>query len=452
MCFKLRGMEHHKRHRELPEVHSDSAFRATPLFVVESSTDGPESPSSIARAPSRLHVSTPADVLAYIECTLGFAPRNSLTVVAFDDNKMSTVVRCDLPDALQQMSQCDTPESVTFMDFGMTEPQELHFIKVGRHIAELMAREPSKSSCLLIYTADEVTVSDQHALAVMGTANAVIAAQFGVQGIPVQQAWLIHHNMLWHLRCTATTECVTQGDTIDDPKSTGIYQALNPSRRVATPSQDKPRRLVFPPDTTVSSPRERDTEGLLSRRPQLALNWLTLWDKQLTQGPTMLHSDEVAQLLEAVGHPPIREALVATACFDLSTAIRGSVGLRLFPAQVAALAEVYGNMSDGATVTDALQGRSKRAPNWQRIAQLERLCHQLLPLSDATSGGVIAGIIVWIEWVRGRGSLAMNYVRQAREHFPAEAFLVMLEQLLEQGTVANWATRTDSAWSPQHAA
>lgn len=450
--FQAKNMEHHKRHHELSEAHPDLFPRATPLFVVPSTADSPASPEDATRGSERLYISTPADVLAYIECTLGFEPRNSLAVVAFAEHRMSTVVRCDLPETLQQMSRCDTPESVTFMDFGMTESQELQFIKVGRQIGELMAREPSTSSCLLVYIADEVTVSDQHALAVMGTANAVIAAQFGLQGIPVQESWLMHHNMLWHLRCAATTECIVQGDTVEDPKSTGIYQALDPHRSAAVPPHRGPRRLVFPPTSAVSSSRELDTKGLLSNRPQVVLNWLMLWNKKLSEGPTMLHSDEVAQLLEAVEHPPVRDALVATACFDLPTAIRGLVGLRQFPAQLAALAKVYGNMSDGATVKDGLKGQSKRIPDWQRIAQLERLCHQLLPLSDGMSGGALAGVLVWIEWVRGRGSLALDYVRQAREHFPADAFLVTLEEFLGQGSVAPWATRVDSAWSPQHAA
>src|SRR5690625_4188879 len=86
--------------------------------------------------------------------------------------------------------------------------------------------------CLLLYSSDYVTLSDQHALAVVGTANAVISAQFGLQRVPVQESWLIHHNLLWHLRCAATTECIVQGDAIDDPRATRIFQALDPHGRV----------------------------------------------------------------------------------------------------------------------------------------------------------------------------------------------------------------------------
>jgi hypothetical protein len=444
-------MKHHNQHSSNSETDPDLLSHA-PIFAVASSAESSASTPQTEAAAKRLQVSTPADVLAYIECTLGFAPTDSLTVIAFAGDKMSTVVRCDLPEALPNMLRCDTPESVTFMDFGMTEKQELQFIHLGRQVGELMAREPSTSSCLLIYSADDVTVSDQHALAVMGTANAVISAQFGLQRVPVQESWLIHHNLLWHLRCAATTECVVQGDAIDDPRATRIFQALDPHGRVAKHRQSAPRRLLFPPTSTSGSHQTPDTQTLLAQRPQVVLNWLNLWDEQLREGPTMLHSDEVAELLSALKHPPIKDALLTSACFDVSTGIKGAVGLGKFPNQLATLAKVHGTMADAAIMTACLNGESDRAPDWRRIEQLERLCHQLLPLSDGASGGVIAGMLVWIEWVRGRGSIAMDYARQARKHFPTDQYLLAMEGLVGKGTVAVWATRMDSAWSPQHAA
>src|SRR5690625_1074523 len=184
-------MKHHNQHRSNSETDPDLLFHA-PVFAVASSAESSASTPQSEAAANRLQVSTPADVLAYIECTLGFAPTDSLTVIAFAGDKMSTVVRCDLPEDLQNMLRCDTPESVTFIDFGMTETQELQFNYLGRQVGELMAREPSTSSCLLIYSAEEVTVSDQHALAVMGTANAVISTHFVLQQITVQESWLIH--------------------------------------------------------------------------------------------------------------------------------------------------------------------------------------------------------------------------------------------------------------------
>lgn len=166
----------------------------------------------------------------------------------------------------------------------------------------------------------------------------------------------------------------------------------------------------------------------------------------------MLDTNEAAQLLAAVEHPAVWQAILATACFDVSTAIRGLVGLGRLPAELAALAALFGNISDGTVVKQGLNGESQRAPDWQRIAQLERLAHQLLPLSDHLSGGALAGFLVWIEWARGRGSVAKRYVYQARQHFPSDQYLMDLEALLQEGIVAGWATRADAAWSSQRAA
>lgn len=439
-------------HQDDNTARSDFFDRITPLIADGRSANHTTTGNSASTSSGPLQVKVPADVLAYIECTLGIEPKNSWVVVAFAHNQLATVVRCDLPESLQNMARCDTPESVTFMDFGMTEAQELEFIAIGRHVGELIAREPSTTSALLLYIAEDVTVSDQHALAVMGTGNAVIAAQFALQGVPVQESWLIHHNKLWHLRCSFTTECTVQGEDIQDPRTRPLYRALNPARSPYPDREATSRKLAFPPETTVAPEEAPDTQGLLAHRPQVVLQWLNLWDDHLRNGPTMLNSDEVAQLLAAVEHPPIRNALLATACFDISTAIRGLVGLKQFPAEIAALAELFGNMSDGTTVREGLEGESERPPDWQRIAQLEQLSRHLLPLSDQHSGGVLAGILVWIEWVRGRGSIAKDYLRQARQRFPDEQYLMILEEFLKQGPVAGWATRVESAWSPQHAA
>lgn len=445
-------MDHHKNHPEYPDTQADLFANSTPLFVVPSEVTSDNSTAQNSQEVLPLQVSTSAEALAYIECTLGFQPRNSIAVVAFAGAQLSTVARCDIPASLQHMARCDTPESVTFMDFGMTEDQELEFIDTGRQLGKMMAREPSTTSCLVVYIADGVTVSDQHALAVIGTANSVISAQFALQGVPVQESWLIHHDMLWHLRCPETTECIVQGEPVADPRATEIYQALAPPSASEDKMVTEPRPLVFPPAVTQPSQEEPNTQELLMHRPQVGLKWLELWNQRVSAGPAMLHSDEVAQLLSAVEHRTLRDALVATACFDLATAIKGFVALRKFPAQLAALAEVYGNLSDGTTVQEGLLGRSARGPNWQRIAALERLCHQLLPLSDGRSGGALAGILVWIEWIRGRGSLALEYARQARTHFPNDQLLATLERVLEAGTVAEWAIRVDCAWNPQHAA
>src|SRR5699024_11263354 len=101
------------------------------------------------------------------------------------------------------------------------------------------------------------------------------------------------------------------------------------------------------------------------------------------------------------------------ACFDVQTAIRGMLALEQFPNQLALVAGEQSNMQDGLATRGCPLGESDRIPDWQRIAVLERLCHQLLPLADHRSGGGLSGMLVWIECVRGRGRLALAFLRQA---------------------------------------
>lgn len=425
-----------------PESASPERLENTHLYAV---------PHKSEIETQRLSVRSAEDVLAYIQSTLGFRPTNSLVVVAFAGNQLSTVVRCDLPDPLYNMLRSDTPESIIFMDYGLTESLELQFIDVGRHIGQLVAKEPSTTSCLLLYLSEDVTVSDHQALSAAGTANSMITAQFGLQRVRVEESWLLHHSLLWHLRCTATTECTVQGNAVGNPEHTPIFRALDPN---GTTTQERvtSQRLVFPQMPLAPQNTTVDTQGLLEHRPYLVIQWLRLWEEHLMAGPQMLHSNQVEKFLASLEHPRIREAVLALACFDFTTMIRGMVALGQFPAELSSAVGLQTHLLDGVTVKDCITGQSERSPDWQQIRHLEQLCRQLLPLSDARSGGVVAGILVWVEWVRGRGSIAMTYVKQARKRFPGVPLLITLEDFLRQGLVAGWATRSDSAWSPQHAA
>lgn len=400
----------------------------------------------------RLRVGTPEELLAYVQSTLGFRPTNSLVMVAFAQRQLSTVVRCDLPEALHKMLQSDTLESVTFFDFGITETQERQLMELGKYLGQLMAREPSTTGCLLVYLATEVSVSDPHALAVTGTVNAMLTAQFGLQGVPIEESWLIHHDQLWHLRCAVTTDCEIQGEILGAPESTELFQELDPQGQTRWRPQGPAQKMIFPPASSAGAKNTAPTQELLEQRPKVVLNWLQRWDDHLSRGPQMLHTDQVAELLSAIEHPRLRDAVLAVACFDLKTSIRGMLALEQFPNQLALVSGQQSNLQDGLAIRECLLGESERIPDWQRIAALERLCHQLLPLADHLSGGGVAGMLVWIEWVRGRGSLALDYLRQARKHFPTEQVLISLENVLRHGRVAAWATRTESAWSPRHAA
>lgn len=421
----------------------DAASGAVPLYTLPNTT------TSSAR---RLTVSSPEEILAYIQCTLGFRPTNSLVAVAFSGKQLSTVARCDLPDALQHMLRSDTPESVTFLDFGLTNAQELQLIDIGRHLGKLIAKEPSTTSCMLLYISEEVTIADQQALSVVGMANSIIAAQFGLQRVFVEESWFIHHSLLWHLRCAATLECIVQGEEVGDPERTELFQSLDPLGSTTLQQSATARRLTFPPVPLPAARKVPDTQRLLEQQPGLVLDWLKRWDEQLSHGPQMLHSTQVAEFLTSLEHTRVRDAIVALACFDFTTALRGMVTLGQFPSGLAMAAEVSTSPSDGLLVRDCMRGQSERAPDWQRVQELERLCHQLLPLSDAGSGGAVAGILVWIEWARGRGSVAATYVKQARKRFPTNHLLSLLEDFLRYGQVAGWAMCTESAWSAQHAA
>src|SRR5699024_7056145 len=126
-------------------------------------------------------------------------------------------------------------------------------------------------SCVVVYLPDNVTVSDQQALSVAGSINSIIAAQFRIQQIPVEESWFIHHDTLWHLRCAATTDCAVQGRDVGNTELTKMFRTLDPQRVTDVHAAGKGRQLILPPVQDVQALQPKN-HNVLANRPKLVLN------------------------------------------------------------------------------------------------------------------------------------------------------------------------------------
>lgn len=395
---------------------------------------------------------TPADLMAYVQASLGFRPVDSMILVAFEGRQPATVIRCDLPEPLRQFLCQPDVSHKDFLDTALQSDDELLCIEIGQHLGRLLTQHTAPSACMVVYTAENVRVSDLEAIACVGTIHGIIGSQLRLQGLCVDEAWYLSNGHLWHIQCAATLECTVQAVPVGDPEVTTVFRDLDPGRRSAQSARDMTKKLPFPPWTTAVPADIVDFESLLAEHSQEVLDWLHTWDDRLGCGPKMLDTRSVTDLLSPLAYPILRQAVLTTACFDLPTTLRGTQRLVPVLDKWQSASSLQRSTEDINNVTACLEATSPRPPDWQRVAALERLCLQLLPLADNHSGGELAGMLAWIEWARGRGSIAMDYVRQAMKRFPANTFIYEMSTQLHRGDVATWATLASSAWTPQHAA
>src|SRR5699024_5721953 len=129
-------------------------------------------------------------------------------------------IRCDLPAWFMTMLQEQSLECETFQDTGITILQEFNLLDMGQQLNQLLARSGNITSCMLLYLVDDVTVGHTVALAMAGAINSILTPRIRRPRVPIQESWLIHQRLLWHLQCEATTDCEVQGHVVGDPETT----------------------------------------------------------------------------------------------------------------------------------------------------------------------------------------------------------------------------------------
>ena len=95
---------------------------------------------------------------------------------------------------------------------------------------------------------------------------------------------------------------------------------------------------------------------------------------------------------------------------------------------------------------EVLLGLAPAVPDWGRMARLDRVLAQLC--ADSGPEARAAGLTGrgWIEWCRGRGSIADALFRQAQQEYPGYRLAELLAELAVRGTLCGWAARREAAW------
>lgn len=406
-----------------------------------------------------------ADLISYIHHTLGFPPRDSLTAISLAGNSLGAVLRCDW-----------NPEAV------VTWPAHSAY---ARQFAAHLASDSGADGCVAVLfrddpglplDADPTTEADR----MLGVA---LDRGFAEAGLPLRELWLVARGRVWHVGCPRPASCsghgtlaslaetsvinaslILEGSMVaDEPEGGGLpASAADPSPELLAAvvhvaglglpglwPDDDPDEGDDPEDPAGwPDPMDGDWPwGLEEELSEALASWLRAWDRVLRGDALPVDPAVRALLVAGLIRVEWRDCLLAAASFSLDRAVSGATWLGTVPASLAEVLGVEPREVNGVLFTSVILATSRRGPDWERIAHLRAACTELLPESAGRTASALRCLVAWIEWARGRGSVAGRILEGCRLEDPGYSLGELLGEIVDRGMLAGWASRRETAWS-----
>jgi hypothetical protein len=376
--------------------------------------------------PLRVRAVEPVDLVSYIQHTLGFVPRNSITAITLAGRDLGAVLRCDWDPAL-------TDDWDTLSGYA------------GQVAGYLTADERADGSLVFLFrdsTGSPGPDDDSDGL----LADA-LDLELAAVGLPVQEAWLVADGRLWHLDCPGLAACTAHGSEVARTEISALNTAFILEGSVV---EDEPQARGLP------APADRISPALLEAVRRLGgpgvagrplAQWLQAWERVLDGAELPADPAGRAWLLGGLVDVHLRDTLVATASFTLDRAVSGAAWLHALPQEVAETLGVSSREVNGVLYSSVLMATSRRAPDWDRIARLHRACESLLPEAAGEAASAARCLVAWVEWARGRGSVAGRIIEECRRADPDYPLGRVLGEVVDRGILSGWARQRSTAWS-----
>ncbi|WP_026554245.1 DUF4192 family protein [Arthrobacter sp. 35W] len=411
----------------------------------------------------RLTATSSQDVLSIIPFNLGFWPRSSLVCLGLAGSSVRATLRVDLPDG-----GCRDPEGI-----------DRYVQTVGE---SLRLDECADGTLLAVYTDEDWdgTGARPHPLLL----DALLPA-LASWGLPVKDAWHLGPAHWRHLQCRRDHCCPVPGHEVRSiTGSTMTAELVYAGRSFDRDPRARAAQCLEPLPAEVQNGIRRSADaaadrlaGRLSGGAQFNAV-LKVWQLSLLRWPK-LPDDAVAGYLVASLHSvAVRDAVLVMAAAGIQTAMDGAwcAGLlvpatgRAFkptmPAATAAeRARIAGDAErdkgwDGADFGVVLMAGTADAPgsaaapspdpaaipNWDRMDCAEQLLGHLARAAEGSARAAALTMIGWIQWCKGRSSVAGTYLHLALAEQPGYRLAALLDALLEQGCISGWARNPATAW------
>lgn len=466
-----------ERHARLSTVRPRRAWPARP----RAETGGMDT------AQHPLSLNHPGETLALVAHIFGFLPEESLVVIGLDGGITCGHLRIDLPAGA-----------------GSAPPE--HLEDFAGSIADCLfgqEEEPSPGAALVLILAPEPAMPGRRPYA--GLLAALRSAFRAARGTEVVQTWYAGGGHIRDYDCQEETCCPYPGLAVGEELSRvltahpmfagrddvlgndgalahggapalgapadilawfetppfSVGAAHRPGGAAAVPSAAEIAQVEAAVETHVRRFGELSQEG--GRPPYLCV---AAWDVALSRAEAegsaewLLESPEqIAAMLVAVVDTGLRDTLIPMAAVDFGTAIYGYLafcaGRRtgLEPEQAAQLIGGGGQASPEdlpARVEDyerSFLGQTGRTPAWERIDALETVLRAVHPFAGAEARSHILSLMGWVEWARGRGSVAGAYIDRCLEQSPENQLAQLIGRYMDVGGICPWAKVRRHSWS-----
>jgi hypothetical protein len=444
----------------------------------EEPATAPESRPSDGLGDGPITIRSAEDILAYIPHALGDWPRESLVAVALCDGQLGASLRIDLPA---------TRRPAVLERFAGT-------------VARYVGQDPRAAGAVLALYTSEPWHDPAHPphSAVLDAVRSSLADA----GLPVLDVWIVGEEHWRTASCAVPTCCPWPG------APTGQLRMGRISAEMVFRGSSYGKASSLPAARPTAAPPAAATAAALEAYRENPDRWwepyaftaaLAAWDDALSES-AVPSPDRLRLLGVTLIRPALRDAVMVSAAAGASTAWLGSAAtapLRasrpgglppalpggLPAAEVAAALDSWWD-GEGAMRTNGLPvapgggveaiavpvdrasgspapfapgvssplfgrvllGATASAPDWGRIAVLDRVVQALAETEAPEVRAPALTILAWIQWIRGRGSRCHKLLERALSADPDYRLAQLLRRVVEHGELPAWARSRDTAW------
>ena len=425
-----------------------------------------------------LSLNRPGDTLALVSWTFGFLPKNSLVVIGLDDGITGGHLRVDLPAGA---AQAPAENLGDFAD------------SIGECLLGAEASPVPEAALVLIFAPEEAEPGRRPYAGMLKALKASFAARGDT---PVVHTWYVGGGHIRDYDCGEQSCCGYPGLEVRQEMDAvlqkhPLFSARDHGRTRGGPvagdqgpeavvhwfeaplsdGEASVGEILYSADEVeqlredVASHRNRfDSMTAQDGRPPYVC--AAAWDAAISRtevngsaGWLFECPDQLAAMLTAVADSGMRDAIIPMAALDFDTALCGYLVLSAGPRsgrhreKIAELLGREGRPIPGdldAAVEDfqaAFLGDTGRRPDWERIDALEMVLRVAHAFGDAPARSHVLSLMVWVEWARGRGSIAGAYVDRCVERYPQNRLAQLLGRYMDVGGICPWAQVKQHSWS-----
>jgi hypothetical protein len=355
----------------------------------------------------------PAEFLLALPRMLGYTPAQSILVQTFVSRRTAASLRVDLPAS-------DEPG---------VEHGEQRMRAAADAVMRLISRVPGVDAVLLVVYTEEPASTEgmppraeliQQIVSRMASAGLGIIDALHTSG----DSWVSYlDSERGSLSALEAEELRAQ---LDECEPSGARLRQSQGAAPIEPASDHDRgRVLEAVQRLTRDERERDRLW----EPQVALR---LWSDASESVPVELPTEVVAALLWSLRDKGVRDCALMQLVWGIEageSAARDTENLR------------RGTPVPHGSVLETFVGEGRAAPNALRIEAAVRMLRHLVSLAPQPWQLAPLTLLAWLEWARGSGSSAGDYLDQALGIGPGYELARLFQQMIGTGRVPDWVGR-----------